>query len=79
MLNAMEYAIGAGPFLLGDDFTMADVIFGGALRWMLGTGLLEKRPIFTEYAERLSARPAAQRSLAKNEAVREQHGIPPRG
>lgn len=75
MLATMEHAIGAGPFLLGEPFTMADVIFGGTVRWMLGAGSLEKRPAFVDYVARLDARPAYQRASAKNAAVRAEHGI----
>lgn len=75
MLTTMEHAIGKGPFLLGEPFTMADVIFGGTVRWMLGAGSLEKRPSFVDYVARLDARPAYQRASAKNAAVRAEHGI----
>ena len=34
MLATIEHAIGAGPYVLGDDFTMADVVFGGTVRWI---------------------------------------------
>jgi len=79
MLSTMERAIGDGPYLLGDDFSMADVVFGGTVRYMLGFGMLEKREAFTAYAERLAARPALQRADAKNAAVREERGIRPPG
>jgi glutathione S-transferase len=48
---------------------MADCIFGGAVRYLLRFKVLEPTPTFTEYAERLAARPAAQRADAKNAAV----------
>jgi glutathione S-transferase len=76
MLDAIESAIGDRQFLLGDRFTMADTIFGGTVRYMLRFGMLEKRPSFTAYAERLSARPASQRADARNVAVMKEHGMP---
>lgn len=75
MLAAMEHAIGKGPFLLGDRFSMADVIFGGTLRYMLRFDLIEKRPAFTAYAERLGARPALQKADARNAAMIAEHGL----
>ena len=75
MLGAMTAAIGKGPFLLGDTFSMADVIFGGTLRYMLSFGMLEPRAEFTSYAERLAARPALQRAEARNAAIRDAHGL----
>lgn len=75
MLTTMEKAIGQGPFLLGETFTMADVIFGGTLRYMLTTGMLEPRPIFARYAKHLAERPALARADAKNAAVMKEHGL----
>lgn len=75
MLDTIEAAIGDGPFLLGDRFTMADVVFGGTVRWMTAFGMLEKRPSFVRYVEALDARPAYQRSEAVHAEQREQHGL----
>lgn len=75
MLDTMEKAIGAGPFLLGEQFTMADVIFGGTLRYMMRFDMVEKRPAFTAYGERLAARPALQRAEARNAAIAAEHGL----
>jgi glutathione S-transferase len=75
MLSAIESAIAHRAFLLGDTFSMADVIFGGTLRWMLGVKMIDPRPAFTAYVERLAARPALQRADARNAAVREEHGL----
>jgi glutathione S-transferase len=75
MLTAIESAIGDGPYLLGDDFSMADIVFGGTVGFMLTFKMLEPRPAFVAYAERLNARPAAQRAQAKNDAIREERGI----
>jgi glutathione S-transferase len=78
MLDAMAHALEGKQFLLGDRFTMADVIFGGTVRFMLRFGNLDPRPVFTAYAERLGQRPALQRADAKNAAVMKDHGITPR-
>jgi glutathione S-transferase len=75
MLSAMSAAIGSGPWLLGETFTMADVIFGGTVRYMLTFGMLEPRPVFTSYAERLAARPALQKSNARNAEIGEANGL----
>lgn len=75
MLDAVTAAIGDGPFLLGDRFTMADMIFGGTLRFMLDFGMMEKRPVFTDYVERLTKRPAFQRAEARNKEVAKAHGL----
>lgn len=75
MLSTISAAIGTGPWLLGDTFTMADVIFGGTVRYMLRFGMLEPRPEFTAYAERLAARPALQKSDARNTEIVEANGL----
>lgn len=75
MIAAMESAIAGKDFILGKTFSMADCIFGGTLRYMLMVKMLEERPAFMAYAERLSARPALQRADAKNAAVMAEHGL----
>jgi len=75
MLDAMESAVSGREFLLGDQFSMADVIFGGTLRYLLRFGMLEARPSFTSYAERLAARPALTRAEARNAAIIKEHGL----
>lgn len=75
MLSATEAAIGAGPYLLGERFSMADTILGGTLRYLLMFKMIEPRPGFTAYVERLAARPAFQRAAARNAAVEAEHGL----
>jgi glutathione S-transferase len=75
MLVAMEQAITGRDFILGDTFSMADVIFGGTLRYMLTFKMIDARPVFTAYVERLEQRPALQRSNARNAAVAAEHGL----
>ena len=75
MLTAMERAVSDGPYLLGEQFSMADAVFGGTLRYMLSFKLIEPRPAFTAYAERLAARPALKRAEARNAAIVEERGL----
>ena len=74
-LGAMESAVAGRTFVLGETFSMADVIFGGTLRYMLGFKMVEPRPAFTSYSERLGARPALKRAEARNAAVRAERGL----
>jgi glutathione S-transferase len=75
MLSAMESAVIGRNFILGDTFSMADVIFGGTVRYMLAFKMLEPSPALTAYAERLAARPALGRAEARNAAIAEEHGL----
>lgn len=73
MVATLEAGIGEGPWLLGEQFTMADVILGATVQWMLQFEMLDATPTLSAYAARLAARPAAQRAAAKNAAVAEEH------
>ncbi len=75
MLAATRAAIGEGPWLLGDRFTMADVCFGSTLRFLVQFKMLPPEPLFLDYIERLNARPAAQRAAAINERVVAERGL----
>jgi glutathione S-transferase len=75
MVATMESAIAGRDFVLGDTFSMADVIFGGTIRFMLKFGMLEPSATFKAYADRLGERPALQRADAKNAAVMADHGL----
>jgi glutathione S-transferase len=75
MIAATESALSGGPFLLGDQFSMADVVLGGLLRFLIGFKQIEARPSFASYVARLDARPAFQRAEARNLAMRQQLGL----
>jgi glutathione S-transferase len=75
MLNALESAVAGRSYLLGDTFSMADIIFGGTVRFMLAFNMVEPRPALTEYAARLGARPQLERAEARNTAIAEAHGL----
>ena len=75
MITAAEGAIAKGPFLLGEQFSMADVVFGGTLRFMIGFKQIEPSAVFTAYTERLDARPASKRAEEKNVQMRQKLGL----
>lgn len=75
MLAAIDSAITPGPFVLGDAFSMADVVFGGTLRYMVQFKMLAPSAAVSAYVARLDERPAYQRAKAKNEAIAKEHGL----
>jgi glutathione S-transferase len=75
MVKTMEHAIAGRDYVLGDTFSIADVIFGGTIRFMLKFDMLAPTPTFSAYAERLGARPACQRADARNAAITKEHGL----
>ncbi len=75
MLDTIDAAIGDGPFVLGETFSMADMLFGGTVGWMMMFGMLPKKPAWQAYIERLDARPARQKANALNEAIVAERGL----
>jgi glutathione S-transferase len=68
-MNALEYAVSRGEYLLGDRFSAADVYLGSHIVWGLQFGTLDKRPAFEAYAARLTSRPAAKRAREIDDAL----------
>ena len=75
MLHSIDYAVSSGDFILGDMFSMADVVFGGTVSYMVRFGMLTTTPALKPYLERLDARPARQRAEARNAAVVKERGL----
>ena len=69
VMDALEGALSGRDYLVGDRFTAADLYVGAQLGWGMMFGTIEKRPAFERYFQRLSARPAAKRANALDEAL----------
>ena len=69
VMEVVAKAVEPGPYLLGEQFTAADVIVGSTLRWGLMFGLLPTRPEFIAYVGRLEQRPALQRAVAADQKL----------
>jgi glutathione S-transferase len=72
---AIEQALQPGPWLLGDRFSAADVLWGNALRWVTGFGMVEATPAIADYIARVMARPAEQRALQADEVLAAEMGL----
>lgn len=57
-VDGLESALERSPWLLGEQFSAADVYVGSQISWGLMFKSLPERPAFQAYAERLWARPA---------------------
>jgi len=66
MLNTLVTQLAHGPWLLGDRFTAADVLWGTALAWTTGFKLVPELPEIVAYSDRVNARPAVARVKAKD-------------
>lgn len=70
VLDALETVTKAvHPYLLGAQFTAADVYVGSHLAFGMQFGTLEKRPAFERYCATLNARPARQRAIQMDDAL----------
>ena len=68
-MNVVAKAVTAGPFLMGEKFTAADVVIGSQLRWATMFKLIPERKEFVDYVARCTDRPAAKRAQAKDEQL----------
>ena len=66
MLQTLVDQLGKGPYLLGDTFSAADVLWGTALNWTTLFKLVPELPVIRAYIDRVLARPAMQRAAAKD-------------
>ncbi len=62
-------AVEKGPYILGEQFTAADVVIGSQVRWGLLFKTLPERPELVAYAKRLEQRPALQSQIALDAAL----------
>lgn len=66
MLATLCGQLARGPYLLGDRFSAADVLWGAALGWTTAFQLVPALPPIQAYVERIAARPAVARVKAKD-------------
>ena len=65
-MDVVANAVAKGPWLMGEQFTAADVVIGSNVRWGMMFKMVPERKEFIDYAARVAARPAAQRAEAKD-------------
>jgi glutathione S-transferase len=69
VMNVVAKAVEPGPYLIGEQFTAADIVLGSTLRWGMMFNLLPKRPEFAAYVGRLEQRPALERATALDQEL----------
>jgi len=65
-LKTLTDQLASGPWLLGDRFTAADVLWGTALTWTTGFKLVPALPVIQSYIDRWNARPSVARVKARD-------------
>jgi glutathione S-transferase len=63
-LQVLEDALEGRTYLVGDGFTVADVVMGSLASDIVGLGFADGLPAIAAYVERLEARPARARAVA---------------
>ena len=66
VIDVLSDAIKSGPYLMGAQFTAADVVIGSGLRFGMMFKGLPERPEFLAYTGRLAERPALKRASEKD-------------
>ena len=61
-VRVLQGALSGRKYLLGDRFTAADVVLGGAISFLMHRKMLPEDPAFLDYYGRLTARPAYHRA-----------------
>lgn len=69
VMEAVVSAITPGPYILGDRFSAADVLWGMALGWTTAFKIVPEQPSVMEYVRRIGGRPAARRARERDAAL----------
>jgi glutathione S-transferase len=69
VLDVLEQAVSANPYLAGGKFSAADILIASQLGFGLRFGTIAPRPAFQDYTARLLSRPAAQHANALDDAL----------
>jgi glutathione S-transferase len=69
VIEVLAAAVRNGPYLMGEQFTAADVVIGSGLRWGMMFKGLPERPEFVAYAGRVAERPASKRATQKDQEL----------
>ena len=64
MLKTLTEQLQRVPYLLGDTFSAADVLWGTAFNWTTRFKLVPELPVIRAYIDRVLSRPAMQRAAA---------------
>jgi glutathione S-transferase len=65
MIKTLSNGLGGHPWILGDQFTAADVMLGSSVHFLQLFDLLGDAPVLTDYVNRCRQRPAFQTAQSK--------------
>jgi glutathione S-transferase len=59
-------ALSGRKYILGDEFSAADISIGGTINFMLMFKLMSETPVFKDYTARITSRPAFRRMMERD-------------
>ncbi len=68
VLPVLVQQLSPGPYLLGAQFSAADVLYGTSFAMFAGSPLLPKSALIDDYVQRIVTRPAYARAMAREAA-----------
>lgn len=69
VVDLVSGALDPGPYILGNRFSAADILWATALGWTMQFKLVPERPEFVAYCALVGARPAMIRARARDDAL----------
>ncbi len=73
VIAALAAQLRNGSYILGEKYTVADVLWGTALKWTMGFKVVPELPEFTAYVARVCARPNFAKVAARDAELAAAH------
>ncbi len=74
MFSTLVKQLEGGPYILGEIFSAADLLWGSALNWMVQWKLVPTPPVITDYVARITSRPLFAEVKARDAEIAAQLG-----
>ena len=66
VLEHLGRTLAERPYLLGEKFSAADIVYGGSMEFLISRGMVPDTDVFKAYSERVTARPAFAQAEARD-------------
>lgn len=73
VIEVLADQLARAPYILGEKITVADIQWGASLQWALEFKAIPDRPVFRDYATRVTARPSFQRLFGDEARLDAEH------
>ena len=75
VLKSIDVMLSAGPYILGDKVSAADIVMGSLLNFANMFGAIEKKGKIADYVDRMTARPAFAKTQEISAKYAEELGL----